>query len=242
MCVSTVWTNTLNLMRPALILSCRHAGIVEQTSAEHWISLIVNLLHMYCMLLAIRKSAVVFMLLANTPAMMPINSMQLLHLQTYPRFLVAAFTNPAMSGVHLCRGVLPFLLQTDGSAPSCTRKQAIVALPLPGGMWYSSRTWSRDVAHHNIGVDRHSVSTYGGLIASGLFTSRSARSARTAGTKIALRFPRLFVCASALITCAIYYIIRYYATAVYSSVWRFAGQATANEGSFVLPRWRKCGR
>ena len=22
----------------------------------------------------------------------------------------------------------------------------------------------------------------------------------------------------------------------------FAGQATANEGSFVLPRWRKCGR
>ena len=26
------------------------------------------------------------------------------------------------------------------------------------------------------------------------FNSRSARSARTAGTKIALRFPRLFVC------------------------------------------------
>ena len=63
-----------------------------------------------------------------------------------------------------------------------------------------------------------------------LITSRSTRSARTAGTKIALRFPRLFVCASALITCAIYYVIRYYATAVYSSVWRFAGQATANEG------------
>ena len=47
-----------------------------------------------------------------------------------------------------------------------------------------------------------------------LVTSRSARSARTAGTKIALRFPRLFVClfvclsvcASALITCAIYYV------------------------------------
>ena len=80
-----------------------------------------------------------------------------------------------------------------------------------------------------------------------VFTSRSAR---TAGTKIALRFPRLFVClfvclsvcASALITCAIYYVIRYYATAVYSSFWRFAGQATANEGSFVLPRWRKRGR
>ena len=51
-----------------------------------------------------------------------------------------------------------------------------------------------------------------------VFTSRSAGSARTAGTKIALRFPRLFVClfvcASALITCAIYYVIRYYATAV----------------------------
>ena len=69
---------------------------------------------------------------------------------------------------------------------------------------------------------------------------------RTAGTKIALCFPRLFVClsvcVSALITCAIYIVIRYYATAVYSSFWRFAGQATANEGSFVLPRWRKRGR
>ena len=52
----------------------------------------------------------------------------------------------------------------------------------------------------------------------------------------------LFVCASALITCAIYFVIRYYATAVYSSVRSFAGQATANEGSFVLPRWRKRGR
>ncbi len=48
---------------------------------------------------------------------------------------------------------------------------------------------------------------------------------------------RLFVCASALITCAIYYVIRYYATAVYSSFLRFAGQATANGGSFVSPRW-----
>ena len=55
-------------------------------------------------------------------------------------------------------------------------------------------------------------------------------------------FVCLFVCASALITCAIYYVIRYYATAVYSSIWRFAGQATANEGSFVVPRWRKRGR
>ena len=57
----------------------------------------------------------------------------------------------------------------------------------------------------------------------------------------------LFVCLfvrPALITYAIYmyYVIRYYATAVYSSFWRFAGQATANEGSFVLPRWRKLGR
>ena len=74
-----------------------------------------------------------------------------------------------------------------------------------------------------------------------VFTSRS-----TFGTKIALRFPRLFVClfvcASALITCAKYDVIRYYATAVHSSFWRFAGQATANEGSFVLLRWRKRGR
>ena len=56
------------------------------------------------------------------------------------------------------------------------------------------------------------------------FTSRSARSARTAGTirllyvfRVCL-FVCLSVCASALITCAIYYAIRYYATAVYSSV------------------------
>ena len=32
-------------------------------------------------------------------------------------------------------------------------------------------------------------------------------------------------CASALITYAKYYVIRYYSTAVYSSFWRFAGQA-----------------
>ena len=51
-------------------------------------------------------------------------------------------------------------------------------------------------------------------VAFSVFTSRSACSARTAGTKIVLRFPRLFVCASTLITCAIYYVIRYYATAV----------------------------
>ena len=74
------------------------------------------------------------------------------------------------------------------------------------------------------------------------FTSRSAHSARMTGPKIALCFPRFFVClsvcATALIMCAICYIIRYYATAIYSSVWRFAGQATANEGSCELPRWR----
>ena len=76
--------------------------------------------------------------------------------------------------------------------------------------------------------------------------------ARTACERLVLRllyvfrvclFVCLFVsCASALITCAIYYIIRYYATAVYSSFWRFAGQATANEGNVVLRRWRKRGR
>ena len=79
-----------------------------------------------------------------------------------------------------------------------------------------------------------------------LFSSRSHAPRAPAGTKIALRFPRLFVClfvcASALIACTIYYVMRYYATAVYSSFWRFAGQATENEGSFVLPRWRKHGR
>ena len=82
------------------------------------------------------------------------------------------------------------------------------------------------------------------------FLPAGARAARMAGPNIALRFPCLsvclfvclFVCASALITCAVYYVIRYYATAVYSSFWRFAGQATANEGSCVLPRWRKLGR
>ena len=81
-----------------------------------------------------------------------------------------------------------------------------------------------------------------------LFLPAGARAARE---RLVLRllyvfcvglFVCLSVCASALITCAIYYVIRYYATAVYSSFWRFAGQATANEGSFVLPRWRKRGR
>ena len=54
-------------------------------------------------------------------------------------------------------------------------------------------------------------------ILNSLFTSRSSR---TAGSKIVLRFPCLFVClavcAFTLITCHvrnIYYVIRYYATA-----------------------------
>ena len=51
----------------------------------------------------------------------------------------------------------------------------------------------------------------------------------------------LFVCLSVCLCVRTYhmrniYVIRYYATAVYSSFWRFAGQGTANEGSFVLPR------
>ena len=114
-----------------------------------------------------------------------------------------------------------------------------------------SRTLSNRSEHSDI-IDNRVEGTLLSMVtysSADVFTSRSARSARTAGTKIALRFPRLFVClfvctvcASALITCAIYYVIRYYATAVYSSFWRFAGQGTANEGSFVLPRWRKRGR
>ena len=91
-------------------------------------------------------------------------------------------------------------------------------------------------------IERYSISMQNSALYSGKLLQSDteviafffSRSARTAGTKIALRFPRLFVClsvcASALITCAIYYVIRYYATAVYSSFWRFAGQATANEG------------
>ena len=73
-----------------------------------------------------------------------------------------------------------------------------------------------------------------------IFTSQNVRSTQMADSKIALCFPCLIVvCASA---CTIYYIIRYYAATVYSGFWRIVGQATANEGSFVLPRWPKLGR
>ena len=56
---------------------------------------------------------------------------------------------------------------------------------------------------------------------------------RTAGPNIPLRLHVVY--ASALITCAIYYVIHDYATAVSlcNSIWRFVGQATANEGCFV---------
>ena len=61
-----------------------------------------------------------------------------------------------------------------------------------------------------------------------LFTSRSVRSAQTAGTKIALRFPRLFV------------------TMQLQCIATFGGlQAKLQQmkvRSFVLPRWRKRGR
>ena len=51
-------------------------------------------------------------------------------------------------------------------------------------------------------LDQHV--TFACNVSPNIFSSRSARSTRTAGTKMALRFPRLFVClsvcASALIT------------------------------------------
>ena len=67
-----------------------------------------------------------------------------------------------------------------------------------------------------------------------------AGACEVAGSKIDLCFQCLsvclFACASALMMCAICYIIRYYATAVYSRFWRFVGHAKAKEDSFVLPR------
>ena len=81
-------------------------------------------------------------------------------------------------------------------------------------------------------------------------TERNLRNGTTVQTRMKSTVLRLLyvfrvcllVCASALITCTMYYVIRYYATAVYSSFWRFAGQVTTNEGNFVLPSWRKRGR
>ena len=58
-----------------------------------------------------------------------------------------------------------------------------------------------------------------------------------AGSKIALRLSCLFDCVSALIVCAVYYVIHYYATVVYSSIRRLYGQATANKDDFVSPIW-----
>ena len=47
---------------------------------------------------------------------------------------------------------------------------------------------------HSLDIKVYTFIVYGQGLSSQLFTSRSARSVRTAGTKIALRFPRLFVC------------------------------------------------
>ena len=61
--------------------------------------------------------------------------------------------------------------------------------------------------------------------------------------KIALRFPRLFVCLSVRphLSRAQYYVMRYYTTAVYNCTnrfWRLVGQDTATEYRFRLPRRR----
>ena len=69
-----------------------------------------------------------------------------------------------------------------------------------------------------------------------------------AGPKIALCFLRLSVRLSVRphLSRAQYYIMRYYATAVYyctNHFWRLVGQdSTATEYRFVLPRRRKSGR
>ena len=68
-------------------------------------------------------------------------------------------------------------------------------------------------------------------------------SAQMAGTKIALRFLSvcLFVCLFVRPHLSHAPYIASYVT-MQLQLLRFAGQATANEGSFVLPRWRKRGR
>ena len=77
-----------------------------------------------------------------------------------------------------------------------------------------------------------------------------------AGPKIALRFPRLFVClfvcmfvcasALALITCAVLHhaLLRNCSLLLYCAnrFWRLVGQDTTTEYRFLLPRRRKSGR
>ncbi len=79
----------------------------------------------------------------------------------------------------------------------------------------------------------------GGLI----FTSWSARSARTAGPKIALRFPCLCVC---LFVCPHLLRAQYitsYVTMQLQCIATFGGlQTKLQQMSCVLPRWRKLGR
>ena len=71
-----------------------------------------------------------------------------------------------------------------------------------------------------------------------------AQSAQTAGSKIALRFQHLSVCLFACLCVHTYHVrnITSYVTMQLqstSSFWKFVGQATASESSFVLSRRRK---
>ncbi len=74
-----------------------------------------------------------------------------------------------------------------------------------------------------------------------IFTSLSARSARTAGPKIALRFPRLFVCL--FVRTRGQYITSYVTMQLqYMAVFGdLQVKQQTNEGSCVLSRWRKLG-
>ena len=72
----------------------------------------------------------------------------------------------------------------------------------------------------------------------GIFTFLTSQSALRAN-RLVLRLLYvfricLFVCASALITCAVYYVIRYYATAAFGGLQVKLQQI--NEGSCVLSR------
>ena len=74
-----------------------------------------------------------------------------------------------------------------------------------------------------------------------LFTSRSVRSARTAGTKIALRFPCLFVCLFVRPHLSRVHYITSYVTMQLQCIAAFGGLHAKlqqmNSGSFVLLRW-----
>ena len=121
-----------------------------------------------------------------------------------------------------------------GGAPGCIRDWLTIIVSLPVARVLKSITTKMTAIQANV-------------VSATFYQPGVLEACERLVPKIALCFPQLSVCLFVRphLSCAQYYVMHYYATAVYyctNRFWRFGGQDTASKCRFVLPIRRKSDR